>query len=509
MISILKSLVPFGYSGQLINIEGDLTKGLPSFNLVGLASKTITESRDRVRSALRSSNFTFPPERLTINLAPAEVPKDGPHLDLPIALSILILSHQLGQSDIPEDAVFLGELSLKGEVRPVRGIINLVETAKELKFKQIFLPRDNYAQAKLIPGIKIIPVATLSELFLHLKSEKLIRPPKLPKTTAAPKMSDAPTLDDISGQAFAKRALQIAVAGHHNLLLTGPPGTGKTLLGKVAPTLLPPLSKAEQISLTKLYSLSSPQTNLVTARPFRSPHHTSSLSAMLGGGERLAPGEISLAHLGVLFLDEIPEFPRSILEALRQPLEDRQISLSRAKSKATYPANFMLIATMNPCPCGYLGDPVHPCSCTTVEIARYKKRLSGPLLDRIDLVVNVDRVAPSELLEKPAVNSQKSSEQSVVKNTITEAIRRQAHRFPEQIFYNATVPTSKIAEYMPMSDDAKNLLDTASTNLNLSARSYFKTIKVAQTIADLDIAPTILPEHISEALSFRFRSDEF
>lgn len=501
MISTIKSIVPSGYSGQLINIEGDLTKGLPSFNLVGLASKTITESRDRVRSALRSSGFNFPPERLTVNLAPAEVPKDGPHLDLPIALSVLILSHQLGQQDIEDDAIYFGELSLEGAIRPVRGVINLVEAAKELGFKTVYLPLDNYAQAKLIPKIKIIPVSSLNELFLHLKHQHLIKPPKLSKDTLSKSENLGPTLDDISGQALGKRALQIAVAGHHNLLLTGPPGTGKTLLGKVAPSLLPPLTRSEQISLTKLYSLSSPQTDLISSRPFRSPHHTSSLSAMLGGGQNLLPGEISLAHLGVLFLDEIPEFPRNIIEALRQPLEDRQISLSRAKNKVTYPANFMLIATMNPCPCGYLGDPVHACTCTDAEISRYQKRLSGPLLDRIDIVVNVGRIAPSSLLNTdstPPIHD-------VVKNTITEAIKRQSLRFSEQNFYNATVPTSKIAETMPMTPEAKNLLNSAAENLELSARSYFKTIKVAQTIADLESAEKIAPEHISEALSFRYR----
>ena len=501
MISILKSIVPLGYSGQIINIEGDLAKGLPSFNLVGLASKTVTESRDRVRSALRSSDFSFPAERITISLAPAELSKDGPHLDLPIALSVLVLSHQLKQSEIPDDAVFFGELSLDGTLRPVRATISLVETAKEQGFKTVFLPKANFTQASLVPDINLVPVASLSELFLHLKGQKPIKKPRTkPLNSSAQNIS--PTLDDIFGQPLGKRALQIAVAGRHNLLLSGPPGVGKSLLGKTALSLLPPLTKTEQISLTKLYSLDSPQTELVTSRPFRAPHHTASRVAVLGGGLQLSPGEISLAHLGVLFLDEIPEFPREILEALRQPLEDRQISLSRAKIKATYPADFMLIATMNPCPCGYLGDPVHPCSCSDYEISRYRKHLSGPLLDRIDVIAEVGRIEPTSLLQK----STTPPVQNVVKNTITGAIARQRRRYGNDFTFNASLPSSQIAELMPMSADAQNLLNSAAKQLNLSARRYFKTIKVAQTIADLGQEPLILPEHISEALTFRLRN---
>ena len=503
MISIVNSIVTTGYTGQIINIEGDLSKGLPSFNLVGLASKTITEARVRVRSALKSSDFTFPAERLTINLAPAEISKDGPHFDLPIALSVLILSHQLQQSDIPEHSIFIGELSLEGIVQPVRNIIAMVELAKEYGYSNIFLPRDNYAQASLIDGLNLTPVASLSELFLHLKGQKLITPPELGAVNQLSVPKNTPTLDDISGQPLGKRALQIAIAGHHNLLMIGPPGTGKSLLGKTALSLLPPLSRSEQIALTKLYSLSTLTTELITTRPFRSPHHSASTIAILGGGQNLLPGEISLAHLGVLFLDEIPEFHRDVLEALRQPLEDRQISLSRAKQKVTYPADFMLIATTNPCPCGYLGDPTHSCSCTDAEIIRYQKRLSGPLLDRIDLVVNIGRIEPATLLERQTAKSEDT--QNVVKNTITEAIKLQHQRYGNHETFNASLPTNQINTSMPMSNDAKKLLNEAAKRLDLSARSYFKTIKVSRTIADLSAEPVILPEHVSEALNFRLR----
>ncbi len=523
MISILRSIVTTGFNGQLISIEGDISKGLPAFNLVGLASKTIAEARVRVRSAIRSSGFIFPTQKITINLAPAEINKDGPHLDLPIALSVLILSKQLKQSNIPNDAIFLGELSLEGTIKPVRGVISIVENAKELGFKHIFLPLENYHQARLINDIEITPISSLSELFLHLKKQKIIIPPA---PTITPNVNhsldNSPSLDDIAGQTLGKRALQIAIAGHHNLLMTGPPGTGKSLLGKAAINLLPPLSLAEQIILTKLYSLTNFTTELVTTRPFRTPHHSASLAAILGGGTHLTPGEASLAHLGILFLDEIPEFRHDVLEALRQPLEDHQISISRVNHKVIYPANFMLIATMNPCPCGYFGDPSHSCSCTNAEITRYQKKLSGPLLDRIDLTTTIDRIDPSSLIPNIKQNQKVSTKNvvkntktdveplshNVVKNTISEAIQLQTQRYGNAITSNASLPTAQISKKMLLSASAKILLDEAARNLNLSARSYFRTIRVARTIADLSKEPIILPEHISEALTFRPRPTE-
>lgn len=484
----------------MVEVEGDISHGLPSLSIVGMGGRTVSESKDRVKSAIKSSGFSFPPEKYTINLAPADLHKDGSYLDLPIALAILRLSEQLSDQDVA-NKLFVGELSLNGELRPVSGIINLVETAKKHGITEIFLPYKNVAQASLVDGVNLIGIRSLSELYLYLKHQLDID--SLQRDTIVVKNTNtevqSPIFDHIHGQELAKRALSIAVAGHHNILLSGPPGTGKTLLSKAALNLLPPLSKSEQISVTKLHSIAGASDSIIKSRPFRTPHHTCSPASLIGGSAKALPGEISLAHLGVLFLDELPEYPRNSLEALRQPLEDRQVTVTRTNVKATYPANFMLIATMNPCPCGFLGDKLHACTCTDSEIKSYQKRLSGPLLDRIDLFVTVDRIKSSELTQK----SQNSGEHSVVKNTITDAISRQHRRYQDNITSNSDLTSHQINTLLQISSPAKELLNTASDALGLSTRSYFKTIKVAQTIADLAGSSKINPEHINEALSFR------
>ena len=550
MIAKVFSAIPCGYEGSLVTVEGDANRGLPTFNLVGMANKTITEARERVRSALTNSGFVFPDRKITISLAPAELAKDGAHLDLPIAVAILLLARELRQSQV-EQKLFVGELSLNGQTKPIRGIINIVETAKRAGFHTIYLPRENLSLAQLVSGIELVGISSLTELFTLLKGipstsiVKNTKTPNDPKLTIPPQSAPAQPstpnpattppilLDQIYGQAAAKRALTIAVAGRHNLLFTGPPGTGKTLLARLAASLLPPPSPTEQIEIAKLHSLSSTSPSDFTQRPFRSPHHTASAAAILGGGLKLHPGEISLAHRGVLFLDEFPEYARNVLESLRQPLEDGQITLSRANQHTTYPANFMLIATMNPCPCGYYGDPDHACTCTPAQISAYHKRLSGPILDRIDLVVNVDRIASRNFLLTPSSSSASPTVHSEAQAAIRHAAERQLRRYRADGLFNAHLTSPEITKFIHLTPAAQKFLNAAADRLHLSARSYFKVIKVAQTIADLDADPKtsfntdsttdpnaspkanlgtdppttpITPTHLSEALSYRIRS---
>ena len=510
MYASLYSASVFGIGAFPVHIETHLENAVPMFLMVGLPDSAVKESRERVSAAIKNSELPFPLKRITVNLAPADIRKEGSGFDLPIALGIITAMGHLDQEAL-DNTVFIGELALDGELRPIHGALSIALMAKEQGIKRIVMPKDNAEEAGLVESVEIIPISSLQEAISFLRNEVAI-PPHQSSIEGLFEQVHSAGIDfaDIKGQEQVKRAFEVSASGGHNLILVGPPGSGKTMIAKRLPGILPPMTMEEALETTKIHSVAGQLPKgipLVTMRPFRSPHHTISDAALVGGGMGVVKaGEISLAHHGVLFLDELPEFARNVLEVLRQPLEDRSISISRTKMSVEYPANFMLICSMNPCPCGHFGNPHQQCTCTTQQIQRYMGRISGPLLDRIDIHVDVPAVRYRDLSD-----ARRGESSQVVRERVIKARERQRSRFSERkdLFKNADMLAADIRMWCALDSASSDLLNKAMNSLGLSARAYDRILKVSRTIADLADSEQIRIEHVSEAVQYRSLDRQF
>ncbi len=501
MIAKVKGFSLIGLDGVIIEVEVDVNNGLPAFEIVGLPDTAVKESKERIRSALKNSGRSLPSRRITLNLAPADIKKEGASLDLPLAIGVLKATGQLLADT--DEIVFIGELSLDGAIRHVNGAMAMLIGAMNLGYKKFIIPKGNEKEASFIEGVLAYPAENLTQVIDHLSGlNPLMAVQKTGFELSQVKNPYDSDLSFIKGQAVGKRALEVAVSGGHNILFVGAPGTGKTMLAKCIPTIMPDMTEEEALETTKIYSVAGllkEGQGLIYNRPFRTPHHTATVPALMGGGTNSKPGEISLAHNGVLFLDEMPEYTRSVLESLRQPLEDGQITVSRTKMTTTYPSNFMLCGSMNPCPCGNYGSSEKVCTCTPAQISKYKSKISGPLLDRIDIQVEVDSVKYSELTD-----NELSEDSKTVRERVNRTRLIQKERFKnDKIHTNSDMGEKHIKKYCALSNDCEQILKNAYESLNLSPRARSRIIKVARTIADMELYDQIRPEHILEAISYR------
>ncbi|GAB4487207.1 MAG: YifB family Mg chelatase-like AAA ATPase [Thermodesulfovibrionales bacterium] len=503
MLSKVLSASILGIDAHAVDVEVDISaRGLPHFTMVGLPDAAVKESRDRVRAALKNIGFQFPLKQITVNLAPADLKKEGSAFDLPVAVGI-ITSEGLIDPEVVRDFLFTGELSLDGMLKPVRGGLSMSLLARKLGLRGIIMPGENAMEAAVIDGIEVLGLSSLPDVVAFLRAEKTFVPVRLDISRTMQEHSVyEDDFADVKGQELAKRALEVAAAGGHNVLLLGPPGSGKTMLSKRLPSILPGMTFGEALETTRIHSVAGLLKNgqpLMATRPFRSPHHTISDVALIGGGQVPRPGEVSLSHNGVLFLDEIPEFKRNALEVLRQPLENGDVTVSRAAASVTYPASFMLVSAMNPCPCGFLGDSRHQCTCSPGQIQRYRRKVSGPLLDRIDIHIEVPAVAYRELSQEHA-----GEPSSAIRERVVRARQVQLERFKtEKIYCNGQMKSRHLKKFCGMHEDARNILEAAMHRLGLSARAYARILKLSRTIADLDESEIIRAHHIAEAIQYR------